>query len=77
VFLVTIDADEVEIEASFCEVIRIALEQKSISLEKRAESTFAEYRRQKAGPRSVQISATYVLGLRGQRELVDSRFKLT
>ena len=35
-------------EASFCEAIRIAKEQKSISLEKRVEGTYAEYRRQKA-----------------------------
>jgi hypothetical protein len=41
-------ADETQIEASFCEAIRIAREQKSISLEKRAEGTYAEYRRQKA-----------------------------
>jgi hypothetical protein len=31
-----------------CEAIRIAKEQKSVSLEKRAEATYAEYRRQKA-----------------------------
>ena len=48
VFLVTIDANETQIEASFCEAIRIAKEQKSVSLEKRAEATYAEYRRQKA-----------------------------
>jgi predicted ATPase len=48
VFLATISADETEIEASFCEAIRIAKEQKSLSLEKRAEATYAEYRRQKA-----------------------------
>ena len=47
-FLATIGADEVEIEASFCEAIRIAREQKSISLEKRADRTYAEYRSQKA-----------------------------
>ena len=40
-------ADEAQIEASFCEAIRIAKEQKSISLEKRAEATYAEYRRRK------------------------------
>jgi hypothetical protein len=34
---------------SFCEAIRLAKEQKSISLEKRAEAIYAEYRRQKAG----------------------------
>jgi hypothetical protein len=49
VFLATISAKETEIEASFCEAIRTAKEQKSVSLEKRAEATYAEYRRQKAG----------------------------
>jgi hypothetical protein len=48
VFLATIGAEETQIEASFCEAIRIAKEQKSVSLEKRAEGTCAEYRRQKA-----------------------------
>jgi len=41
-------ADETQIEVSFCEAIRTAKEQKSISLQKRAEATYAEYRRQKA-----------------------------
>ena len=41
-------AKETQIEASFSEAIRIAKEQKSVSLEKRAEETYAEYRRQKA-----------------------------
>src|SRR6266404_6504003 len=48
VFLAALGADETQIEASFCEAIRIAREQKSVSLEKRAEATYAEYRRQKA-----------------------------
>ena len=48
VFLAALGAEESQIEASFCEAIRIAREQKSISLEKRAEATYAEYRRQKA-----------------------------
>jgi hypothetical protein len=48
VFLTAIGADESQIEASFREAIRIARGQKSISLEKRAEATYAEYRRQKA-----------------------------
>jgi len=48
VFLTAIGADETQIEASFAEAIRIAKEQKSVSLEKRAEATYAEYRRQKA-----------------------------
>jgi predicted ATPase len=47
VFLAAMGADETQIEASFCEAIRIAREQKSVSLEKRAEATYAEYRRQK------------------------------
>jgi predicted ATPase len=47
VFLATIGADEVQIEAPFREAIRIAREQKSISLQKRAEKTYAEYRSHK------------------------------
>jgi hypothetical protein len=46
--LAAMGADEAQIEASFCKAIRIAKEQKSIELEKRAETTYAEYRRQKA-----------------------------
>jgi hypothetical protein len=41
-------ADQAEIEASFCTDINTAKQQKSVSLEKRAEKTYAEYRRQKA-----------------------------
>jgi hypothetical protein len=41
-------ADKANIQASLCAAIRIAKEQKSASLEKRAEATYAEYRRQKA-----------------------------
>ena len=48
VFLAAVGADESQIEASFCAAIRTAKDQKSISLEKRAEATYAEYRRQKA-----------------------------
>ena len=48
VFLATLGGDETQIEASFCAAIRIAKAQKSVSLEKRAEGTYAEYRRQKA-----------------------------
>ena len=48
VFLTAMGAHETQIEASFCAAIRIAKEQQSISLEKRAEATYAEYRRQKA-----------------------------
>jgi hypothetical protein len=48
VFLAAMGSDETQIEASFCEAIRTAKAQKSISLEKCAEGTYAEYRRQKA-----------------------------
>ena len=48
VFLTTIGADETQIKAAFCEAIRTAKQQKSISLAKRAEATHAEYRCQKA-----------------------------
>ena len=48
VFLATLGADETQIEASFQEAIRIAKEQKLVSLQKRAEATYAEYRKQKA-----------------------------
>jgi hypothetical protein len=48
VFLAAMGADENQIEASLREAIRIAKEQKSVSLEKRAEASYAEYRRQRA-----------------------------
>jgi len=46
--LVPADQNSILIEASFCAAIRIAREQKSVSLEKRAQATYTEYRRQKA-----------------------------
>jgi predicted ATPase len=58
VFLAAMGAEETQIEASFGAAIKIAREQKSISLEKRAEATYAEYRRQKAsasGGRGIRI----------------------
>ena len=48
VFLAAIGTDEAQVEASLGEAIRIAKEQKSVSLQKRAEATCAEYRRRKA-----------------------------
>jgi hypothetical protein len=48
VFLAALGADEAQIEASFSAAIRIAREQKSVSLEKRAQATYGEYRCQKA-----------------------------
>jgi tetratricopeptide (TPR) repeat protein len=48
VLLAAVGAEESQIAASFQAAIRIAKEQKSVSLEKRAEATYAEYRSQKA-----------------------------
>ena len=48
VFLAATGGDEPQIETSFCEAIRIARDQKAISVEKRTEASYAEYRRQKA-----------------------------
>ena len=47
VFLTAIGADETQIEASFCAAIKTAREQKSVSLAKRAEASYAEYRSKK------------------------------
>jgi hypothetical protein len=48
VLLAAIGADEAQIEAAFSAAIATAKRQKSVSLEKRAVATYAEYRRQKA-----------------------------
>ena len=48
VFVASLGAEEAQVEAAFREAIATAQQQKSISLEKRAEATYAEYRRQKA-----------------------------
>jgi predicted ATPase len=48
VFLTAIGGEDTQIEASFATAISVAKQQKSVSLEKRAEATYAEYRRQKA-----------------------------
>jgi hypothetical protein len=58
VFLAAMGAEETQIEASFCAAISTAKQQKSVSLEKRAEATYAEYRRQKAsasGGRGIRL----------------------
>jgi adenylate cyclase len=47
VFLAAMGADETQVKASFCEAIRTAKQQKSVSLATRAEATYAEYRHQK------------------------------
>ena len=51
VFLTALGADDAAIEASFCEAIRTAREQKSISLERRAEQAYAEYQSRNAKAR--------------------------
>jgi len=48
VFLTALGSDETLIEASFCEAMTIAREQKAASIEKRAEGSYAEYRQHKA-----------------------------
>jgi len=71
VFLVALGAEETQIEASFSEAIRIAQEQKSVSLERRAEATHAEYAaKRRAGQRVV--SSDYLFGDNSQRAV--SRF---
>ena len=45
--LAAMGADEAQIEASYCTAVRIAREQKSVSLQRRAESSYGEYRRRK------------------------------
>jgi len=49
VFLAALGADDAQIDASFREAISTAKEQKSVSLKKRAEASYAEYVRQRAG----------------------------
>jgi tetratricopeptide (TPR) repeat protein len=53
VLLAALGAQETEIEASFLEAIRIAQQQKSVSMEKRAQETYGEYRSQKASSSGV------------------------
>ena len=48
VLLTAMGADETQIEASFRAAISTAKKQRSLSLEKRAKQSYAEYRRQKA-----------------------------
>jgi hypothetical protein len=44
VFLTAMGAGDAQIDASFRKAIRTAKQQKSVSLEKRAEASYAEYR---------------------------------
>jgi hypothetical protein len=45
--LAGLGADEPQIDVPFCEAVRIARQQKAVSLQKRAEATYAEYRSRK------------------------------
>jgi glycogen debranching enzyme len=47
VFLAAVGADETQVKVSFCEAIRTAKQQKSVSLAMRAEASYAEYRDRK------------------------------
>ena len=47
VLLTALGAEETQVEASFYAAIRTAMEQKSVSLKKCVEASYAEYRRQK------------------------------
>jgi hypothetical protein len=47
-FLTALGGDETQIEPAFCAAIRTAKKQKSLSLAKRAEASYAQYRSQKA-----------------------------
>jgi hypothetical protein len=57
VFLATLGAEETQIAASFCAAVKTAKEQKSVSLQKRAEGTYAEYRRQMWIPTTSLVTA--------------------
>ncbi|HEY4783929.1 MAG TPA: tetratricopeptide repeat protein, partial [Chthoniobacterales bacterium] len=64
VFLAAIGAEETLVEASFCEAIRTAREQRSMSLATRAEASYAEYRCQRgAGSDPLTISLPTAKGL--------------
>jgi hypothetical protein len=57
VFLAAMGADEAEIEAAFCTAIRTAKAQKSVSLMKRAEASYEDYRAAKENGRPMPGTA--------------------
>jgi hypothetical protein len=61
VLLAALGADRAQIEASFCAEISIAREQKSVSLEKRAVATYAEYigSKKRAGQKDVDSDCLF------------------
>jgi hypothetical protein len=61
--IVSDGAEETQIEDSFCVAVRIAKDQKSVSLRKRAEATFAEL----PSPKSERLKRPWVPGFFGQK----------
>ena len=61
-YLTELDADDAKIEKAFHEAIRAAQQQKSISLTKRAEASYTEYRCQKVSDRTpFRLPLTFIL----------------
>ena len=67
VLLAAMAADETQIKDSFCAAFNTAKEQKSISLEKRAEASFAEYRSPKKRAGQEDPDSDYLFGNRAER----------
>ena len=63
-FLAALGAEESQIEASFCEAIRIANEQRSVSLDKRVEATYEPTRNTVAKKRAgwEDVDSDYLFG---------------
>jgi hypothetical protein len=57
-FAAPVDDEETQIEASFCEAIRIAREQKSISMAKRAQGNIEGKKR----ARQEEVGSDYLFG---------------
>jgi len=57
-FTAPVDDEETQIEASFCEAIRIAREQKSISMAKRAQGNIEGKKR----ARQEEVGSDYLFG---------------
>jgi hypothetical protein len=70
VFLTALDAEGTQIEGSFCEAVRIAKEQKLVSLERRADATYTEYRskRAQASLRGARLKTTSFLNSVSRQE---------
>jgi hypothetical protein len=69
VVLAAMHSGEAEIEASFCEAMTIAQEQKSVSLAKRVQASYEEYRRTHASPFPVPNLIACFQGSRKDREM--------